>query len=60
MKKKPGPKPKYGTTMKRRIITLDEMTMRKAIALADAMHKGNFSEAVREAINDKYRHYQAL
>ncbi len=55
--KKRGPKPKFGDPMKRKIITLDDMTIRKAAALAQA-GGSNFSAIVRDAIAEKYERYQ--
>lgn len=60
MKKKPGPKPQFGVAMKRQIVMLDEMTLRKARALAQAEQDGNLSKIVREAIFEKYERYQRL
>lgn len=52
--KKRGPKPKFGETMKRCQITIDELTRRKLLALG-----GNeLSAGVREAAEKAYERFQ--
>ncbi len=58
--KKPGPKPQFGVAMTRKIVMIDEMTERKAKALAAAAPGSSFSKIIREAINEKYERYQRL
>ena len=52
--KKRGPKPKFGETMKRRQITIDDLTYRKLVALGG----NNLSEGVRVAADKAYERYQ--
>lgn len=53
--KKRGPKPKFGKTMPRRQITIDDLTYRKLMVLG----KQNLSEGVRVAADSAYERYQA-
>lgn len=52
---KRGPKPIHGEPMTKRVVTLDEMTLRKLRVLGD----GNVSAGVRKAAEAAFARYQA-
>jgi hypothetical protein len=55
MQKKRGPKPIHGETMTKKVVTLDQLTLRKLKVLGD----GNVSAGVRKAAEIAYARYQA-
>jgi hypothetical protein len=55
MAKKRGPKPLHGDTMVKKVVTLDEMTLRKLRVLGE----GNVSAGVRKAADVAFKKYQS-